>query len=142
VGTDLSFGVLRGFVMRGEIAPRSALWHSGDHAGAAPAVLLDFSRISIILSILVLMTALMIKKPLEFTAFPSVLLLATLFRLRLISPRRLSSPTAKAASSGRRSHRRIRAVRDGRRVRHRRDRVRDPGDRELRRYYPRLDTYR
>ncbi|MEQ1494007.1 MAG: FHIPEP family type III secretion protein, partial [Terricaulis sp.] len=49
-----------------------------------PAVLLDFLlAISIILSILVLMTALMIKKPLEFTAFPSVLLLATLFRLAL-----------------------------------------------------------
>ncbi|MBC7769812.1 MAG: flagellar biosynthesis protein FlhA [Phycisphaerales bacterium] len=49
-----------------------------------PAWLLDFLlAISIIFSILVLMTALMIKKPLEFTAFPSVLLLATLMRLAL-----------------------------------------------------------
>jgi flagellar biosynthesis protein FlhA len=49
-----------------------------------PPFLLDMLlAVSIILSILVLMTALMIKKPLEFTAFPSVLLLATLLRLAL-----------------------------------------------------------
>jgi flagellar biosynthesis protein FlhA len=47
-------------------------------------VLLDFLlAISITFSILVLMTALFIKKPLEFTAFPAVLLLATLLRLAL-----------------------------------------------------------
>ncbi|MDP8915807.1 MAG: flagellar biosynthesis protein FlhA, partial [Pseudomonadota bacterium] len=34
-------------------------------------------------SVLILMTALMIKKPLEFTAFPTVLLVTTLFRLGL-----------------------------------------------------------
>jgi flagellar biosynthesis protein FlhA len=49
-----------------------------------PAALLDvLLAISITFSILVLMTALLIKKPLEFTAFPSVLLLATLLRLSL-----------------------------------------------------------
>jgi flagellar biosynthesis protein FlhA len=49
-----------------------------------PPVLLDMLlAVSLIFSILVLMTALMIKKPLEFTAFPSVLLLATLLRLAL-----------------------------------------------------------
>jgi flagellar biosynthesis protein FlhA len=49
-----------------------------------PPVLLDMLlAVSLILSILVLMTALMIKRPLEFTAFPSVLLLATLMRLAL-----------------------------------------------------------
>jgi flagellar biosynthesis protein FlhA len=49
-----------------------------------PAVLLDFLlAISITLSVLILMTALMIKKPLEFSAFPTVLLLATLLRLAL-----------------------------------------------------------
>ena len=49
-----------------------------------PPALLDFLlAISITLSILVLMTALFIKKPLEFTAFPAVLLLATLLRLAL-----------------------------------------------------------
>src|SRR6478752_4678029 len=34
-------------------------------------------------SILILMTSLLIKKPLEFTAFPTVLLVTTLFRLGL-----------------------------------------------------------
>ncbi len=84
-GTDLSFGTLRGFVMRGEIGLAvGVLGILAIMLVPLPAVLLDFLlAISIILSILVLMTALMIKKPLEFTAFPSVLLLATLFRLAL-----------------------------------------------------------
>ena len=49
-----------------------------------PAFLLDFMlAISITFSVLVLMTALLIKKPLEFSAFPAVLLLATMLRLAL-----------------------------------------------------------
>jgi len=49
-----------------------------------PAFLLDFLlAISIMLSVLILMTALLIRKPLEFSAFPTVLLLATLLRLAL-----------------------------------------------------------
>ncbi|MDP3493324.1 MAG: FHIPEP family type III secretion protein, partial [Hyphomonadaceae bacterium] len=49
-----------------------------------PAFLLDFMlAISITLSVLILMTALLIRKPLEFSAFPTVLLLATLLRLAL-----------------------------------------------------------
>jgi flagellar biosynthesis protein FlhA len=49
-----------------------------------PAWLMDFMlALSITSSILVLMTALMIRRPLEFTAFPAVLLLTTLFRLAL-----------------------------------------------------------
>src|SRR6201991_4540606 len=49
-----------------------------------PAFLLDFLlAISITLSVLILMTALMTRKPLEFSAFPTVLLLATLLRLAL-----------------------------------------------------------
>ncbi len=49
-----------------------------------PAFLLDFLlAISITLSVLILMTALLIRKPLEFSAFPTVLLLATLLRLAL-----------------------------------------------------------
>ncbi len=49
-----------------------------------PAFLLDFLlAISITLSVLILMTALLIQKPLEFSAFPTVLLLATLLRLAL-----------------------------------------------------------
>ncbi len=49
-----------------------------------PGFLLDVMlAVSITFSVLVLMTALMIKKPLEFSAFPAVLLLATLLRLGL-----------------------------------------------------------
>src|SRR6187401_367357 len=49
-----------------------------------PAMLLDFSlAVSIILSILILMTALFIHTPLEFSAFPTVLLIATMLRLAL-----------------------------------------------------------
>ena len=47
-----------------------------------PAFLLDLLlAISITSAVLILMTSLLIKKPLEFTAFPTVLLVTTLFRL-------------------------------------------------------------
>ncbi len=49
-----------------------------------PAFMLDLLlTMSIGSSILILMTALLIKKPLEFTAFPTVLLVTTLYRLGL-----------------------------------------------------------
>jgi flagellar biosynthesis protein FlhA len=49
-----------------------------------PAFVLDLLlAISISSAVLILMTALMIKRPLEFTAFPTVLLVTTLFRLGL-----------------------------------------------------------
>src|SRR5713101_9623499 len=49
-----------------------------------PSWLLDFSlAISITLSILILMVALFIQKPLEFSTFPTVLLIATMLRLAL-----------------------------------------------------------
>jgi flagellar biosynthesis protein FlhA len=49
-----------------------------------PPFLLDlFLAISIILSVLILMTALFIHAPLEFSAFPTVLLIATMLRLAL-----------------------------------------------------------
>ncbi len=49
-----------------------------------PPVLLDLLlAVSIILSVLILMTALFIEAPLEFSAFPTVLLIATMFRLAL-----------------------------------------------------------
>src|SRR5690349_22205607 len=49
-----------------------------------PAILLDFAlAISITLSVLILMTALFIQAPLEFSAFPTVLLIATMLRLAL-----------------------------------------------------------
>ncbi|WP_248306919.1 flagellar biosynthesis protein FlhA [Bosea sp. AAP35] len=49
-----------------------------------PGVLLDMLlALSIILSVLVLMTALFIEEPLEFSAFPTVLLIVTMLRLAL-----------------------------------------------------------
>jgi flagellar biosynthesis protein FlhA len=49
-----------------------------------PAPMLDaLLALSIASSVLILMTSLLIKKPLEFTAFPTVLLVATLYRLGL-----------------------------------------------------------
>ncbi|HCK85271.1 MAG TPA: flagellar biosynthesis protein FlhA [Hyphomonadaceae bacterium] len=75
----------RSMLLRGEIA--LALGVLGILAimlVPLPPVLLDFLlAISITLSLLVLVTALLIKRPLEFTSFPTVLLLATLLRLAL-----------------------------------------------------------
>ncbi|WP_174301590.1 flagellar biosynthesis protein FlhA [Caulobacter sp. S45] len=49
-----------------------------------PAMMLDLLlAVSLTTAVLILMTALLISKPLEFTAFPSVLLATTLFRLGL-----------------------------------------------------------
>ena len=49
-----------------------------------PPILLDlFLAFSIILSVLILMTALFIHAPLEFSSFPTVLLIATMLRLAL-----------------------------------------------------------
>ena len=49
-----------------------------------PPILLDMAlAFSIILSVLILMTALFIHTPLEFSAFPTVLLIATMLRLAL-----------------------------------------------------------
>jgi flagellar biosynthesis protein FlhA len=49
-----------------------------------PAFMLDMLlALSVTSAVLILMTSLMIKKPLEFTAFPTVLLVTTLFRLGL-----------------------------------------------------------
>src|SRR5450755_683535 len=49
-----------------------------------PAFMLDMLlAISITSAVLILMTSLLIKKPLEFTGFPMVLLVTTLFRLAL-----------------------------------------------------------
>jgi flagellar biosynthesis protein FlhA len=49
-----------------------------------PPLLLDFSlAVSITFSVLILMTSLFIQAPLEFSAFPTVLLIATMLRLAL-----------------------------------------------------------
>jgi len=49
-----------------------------------PPLLLDFAlAVSITFSVLILMTSLFIHAPLEFSAFPTVLLIATMLRLAL-----------------------------------------------------------
>ncbi len=49
-----------------------------------PPILLDLAlAVSIILSVLILMTALFIHTPLEFSAFPTILLISTMLRLAL-----------------------------------------------------------
>jgi flagellar biosynthesis protein FlhA len=49
-----------------------------------PPLLLDFAlAVSIILSVLILMTALFIHTPLEFSSFPTILLISTMLRLAL-----------------------------------------------------------
>src|SRR5919112_18579 len=49
-----------------------------------PSIVLDLLlAVSIILSVLILMTSLFVEKPLEFTVFPTILLIATMLRLAL-----------------------------------------------------------
>jgi flagellar biosynthesis protein FlhA len=85
-----------GFKLPG-LAEASALLRRGDIALAVgvltilmvlilplPPLLLDFAlAISITFSVLILMTALFIQAPLEFSAFPTVLLISTMLRLAL-----------------------------------------------------------
>jgi flagellar biosynthesis protein FlhA len=76
---------MAGWVMKGEVA--MALGVVGIIVLLilpVPAFALDLLlAISITSAVLILMTSILIRKPLEFTAFPTVLLVATLFRLGL-----------------------------------------------------------
>ncbi len=84
-GSGFTLNDLPRLLMRGEIAlAAGVLGILCIMLVPLPPVLLDLLlAVSITFSILVLMTALLIKKPVEFTSFPSVLLLATLLRLAL-----------------------------------------------------------
>ena len=85
IGTAPSLREVWGWVARGEVA--LALGIVGIIVLLIlpiPSFMLDMLlALSITSAVLILMTALLIKKPLEFTAFPTVLLVATLFRLGL-----------------------------------------------------------
>jgi len=66
-----------------------------------PSVVLDlFLAISITLSILILMTSLFIQTPLEFSAFPTILLISTMLRLslNLASTRRRPATSSKPSA--------------------------------------------
>ena len=94
--TDVTAGQSGGFSLPG-LGSVIAIFKRGDIALAIgvmtilvvlilplPSVMLDmFLAISIILSVLILMTALFIQAPLEFSAFPTILLIATMLRLAL-----------------------------------------------------------
>jgi flagellar biosynthesis protein FlhA len=82
---SLNVGDIRRMLFRGEIAlAAGVLGILAIMLVPLPAFVLDvLLSISITTSLLVLVTALLIKKPLEFTSFPSVLLLTTLLRLSL-----------------------------------------------------------
>jgi flagellar biosynthesis protein FlhA len=85
IGTAPSLREAWGWVARGEVA--LALGIVGIIVLLIlpiPSFMLDMLlALSITSAVLILMTSLLIKKPLEFTAFPTVLLVATLFRLGL-----------------------------------------------------------
>lgn len=76
---------VKGWIMRGEVA--MALGVIGVIMLLilpVPKFLMDFLlAISLVSSVLILMTALMMKRPLDFAIFPTVLLVSTLFRLGL-----------------------------------------------------------
>ena len=80
-----------------------------------PATLIDLGlAFSIALSVLILMVALWIQKPLDFSAFPTVLLIATLLRLALniATTRLILSHGNEGIRSGWSRHRRLREFRD------------------------------
>jgi flagellar biosynthesis protein FlhA len=80
-----TLGDIRAFLLRGDIAlALGVLTILVVLILPLPPLLLDFAlAISIIFSVLILMTSLFIKAPLEFSAFPTVLLISTMLRLSL-----------------------------------------------------------
>jgi flagellar biosynthesis protein FlhA len=85
VAQPFSLARLQSAVMRGDVAlGAGVLFILAIMLVPMPAWMMDFLlALSISSSILILMVALLVQKPLEFTAFPAVLLLSTLFRLAL-----------------------------------------------------------
>jgi flagellar biosynthesis protein FlhA len=80
-----TIGELKGTILRGEVGLAIAVMAIlVILVLPMPSLLLDFMlALSIIFSVLILMTALFIQTPLEFTSFPTVLLIATMLRLAL-----------------------------------------------------------
>ena len=110
-----------------------------------PPVLLDFSlAISITFSVLILMTSLFIQAPLEFSSFPTVLLIATMLRLalNLASTRLILAHGHEGTGRRRPRHPGVRQFRHGRQFRHRHHRVHDPGDRQFRGHHQGLRPHR
>ena len=84
-GPALTFNDIQGWLKRGEVVMAlGVIMIITFLILPVPSILLDLLlSLSIMSAILILMTALLIKKPLEFSAFPTVLLVTTMFRLSL-----------------------------------------------------------
>ena len=84
-GPAISFNDIQGWLKRGEVVMAlGVIMIITFLILPVPSILLDvLLSLSIMSAILILMTALLIKKPLEFSAFPTVLLVTTMFRLSL-----------------------------------------------------------
>jgi flagellar biosynthesis protein FlhA len=84
-GEGFSFASLKSMVLRGDLALAfGVLTILVVLIMPLPSLVLDlFLAISITMSVLILMTALFIQTPLEFSSFPTVLLISTMLRLSL-----------------------------------------------------------
>ena len=99
-----------------------------------PAFVLDLLfTFNIALSLMVLLVAVYTVRPLDFAAFPTVLLLTTLLRLSLnvASTRVVLLDGHTGAGCGGQGDRGVRPLPDRRQLRGRPDRVRDPGGHQL-----------
>src|SRR3954463_559591 len=99
-----------------------------------PVLLLDAAlALSITLSVLILMVALFLTRPLDFTAFPQILLLSTLLRLALnvATTRTILTHGHEGPQSAGQVVAAFGGLPDGRRRDGRPDRLRDPAGGEL-----------
>ena len=103
-----------------------------------PTFLLDILlAFNITFALVILLTAMYTLKPLDFSVFPSVLLITTLFRLSLnVASTRLVLLHGDDGHRGRRpGHQGLRQVRGGRQLLRRPGRLPHPGDHQLRRHH-------
>lgn len=84
-GPAITFSDVQGWLKRGEVVMAlGVIMIIVFLIIPIPAMMLDMLlSLSVTSSILILMTAILIKKPLDFSAFPTVLLVTTMFRLSL-----------------------------------------------------------
>ena len=110
-----------------------------------PPWLLDVSlALSLSFSILILMTAVFIQKPLEFSSFPTVLLITTMLRLalNLASTRLILGHGNEGTAASGYVIQAFGKLIMRRQFRHRLHRLRDPGDREFRRHHQGFGPHR
>jgi hypothetical protein len=128
---------------RHRACPRRHRHPGGPHPADAALAARPLLAFSITFSVLVLMTALFIEKPLEFNAFPTVLLIATMLRLalNLASTRLILANGHEGPDAAGRVIEAFGGFIMGQ-LRHRADRLRHPGDRQLRGHHQGLGPHR